>query len=64
MRPELDKDVKNETVPNVIQGFPVDTLAKERKEDSKFVPVPRGFAQHTANVNATLGCISPSTNNR
>lgn len=64
MWPELDKDVKNETGPNVIQGFPVGTLAKERKEDSKFASVPQGFAQHTVNVNATLGCISPSTNNR
>lgn len=40
MWPEFDKDVKSETVSNAIQGFPVDRLAKERKEDSEFVSVP------------------------
>lgn len=63
MWPEFDKDMKSETVPNAIQGFPVDRLAKERKEDSEFVSVPQGFTQRTANVNATPGGISSSTNN-
>lgn len=58
----FDKDVKSETVSNAIQGFPVDRLAKERKEDSEFTSVPRDFTQHTAHLNATAGGISLSTN--
>lgn len=55
MWPQFDKDVKSETVSNVIQGFPVDRLAKERKEDSALISVPRDFTQHTAHLNATPG---------